>query len=929
MSVILPATALTPLTGGLAAKASASSMGTSAESLSFSEVFVLSLKTAPVGTKAGAATVITQTVEAVVAKAPEEPQAEGSYPADLLGAMVMALQTLDRAMPTAPAITTAARSKSAPTDPEGLTATQGSHHPAPETATTAPPIVSAMAAGAPQPVHPADLTPAPVAAPDAAPTRPATDTTPMPGHTPAAPSIAHPLPEAAIVSNTQSHTAQAPQSSGQKAMTSALHVPAKDDTSTSTAIEPAKGVITAAPVADLPDTASTAAASPVMASVTAFNSVAERITQPVRPATLTPLTPQASVAIPVAAPIAASVVSPVAAPAQFAADPAPLSAHTPVAKQATRNPPVTTVASSTPSPTVQTPQSSRQNTVPSALPMPATGENTTNPVAEPAKGEITAAPVTDLPGAASLVAPSPVMAPITAVDRMVDGFTQPVRPAAFTPFIPQAPVAVPVVAASEVSPAASHAQAAADAAPLSAHTAAAQPTARTPPEAAVVGSTSRHIPQAPQSSGQNTLRASAKDAPPTSPAIELAKGTITAAPVTGLPDTASPAATRSPATASPVMTPVTTFNRVADGLTQPVRPAGLTPLTPQALVAAPIAASVPAPAAAPTRPAANTTSVSIQTPVAQSTARTLPETSLGSSTGNQTTEIPATASAVPTGPALATATVMNGMAETLIRTVSLMAQKQATPLQPAASPVRPALVNDAPAEALATDGSTAPLLPNLDTTSSTEAASSFILSSNSDNLGHGDTFDNTANNIVNTGFLPQPGPTAPNPAAAATGLANTHPTDANVVQALLSPEVSSKEWRHALSQQVVHLKQSDQQVAELQLNPPGLGPLKVTLAMVDQQMQLMFVSAHAAVRAAVEAAVPQLRASLADTGISLGNTTVSADNQPQAAFAQSQQNASQQRRAYRQASQSTPASFNPGPASGRSQPSHGRVDTFA
>ena len=377
------------------------------------------------------------------------------------------------------------------------------------------------------------------------------------------------------------------------------------------------------------------------------------------------------------------------------------------------------------------------------------------------------------------------------------------------------------------------------------------------------------------------------------------------------------------------MTPVTTFNRVADGLTQPVRPAGLTPLTPQALVAAPIAASVPAPAAAPTRPAANTTSVSIQTPVAQSTARTLPETSLGSSTGNQTTEIPATASAVPTGPALATATVMNGMAETLIRTVSLMAQKQATPLQPAASPVRPALVNDAPAEALATDGSTAPLLPNLDTTSSTEAASSFILSSNSDNLGHGDTFDNTANNIVNTGFLPQPGPTAPNPAAAATGLANTHPTDANVVQALLSPEVSSKEWRHALSQQVVHLKQSDQQVAELQLNPPGLGPLKVTLAMVDQQMQLMFVSAHAAVRAAVEAAVPQLRASLADTGISLGNTTVSADNQPQAAFAQSQQNASQQRRAYRQASQSTPASFSPGPASGRSQPSHGRVDTFA
>ncbi|MFC5476000.1 flagellar hook-length control protein FliK, partial [Paraherbaspirillum soli] len=48
-------------------------------------------------------------------------------------------------------------------------------------------------------------------------------------------------------------------------------------------------------------------------------------------------------------------------------------------------------------------------------------------------------------------------------------------------------------------------------------------------------------------------------------------------------------------------------------------------------------------------------------------------------------------------------------------------------------------------------------------------------------------------------------------------------------------------------------------------------------------------SAHQSVRDAVEAALPQLRSTLADSGISLGNTSVSADTQQQqqqSAFAQ-------------------------------------------
>jgi len=109
---------------------------------------------------------------------------------------------------------------------------------------------------------------------------------------------------------------------------------------------------------------------------------------------------------------------------------------------------------------------------------------------------------------------------------------------------------------------------------------------------------------------------------------------------------------------------------------------------------------------------------------------------------------------------------------------------------------------------------------------------------------------------------------------------------------LLAPDVGSSEWGKALGQQVIHLSAADRQMAELQLNPPGLGPLKVTLSMSDQQMHAAFVSAHSSVRTAVEAALPQLRALLAESGISLGQTSVGAESQSQTAFANAQGDAS-------------------------------------
>ena len=154
----------------------------------------------------------------------------------------------------------------------------------------------------------------------------------------------------------------------------------------------------------------------------------------------------------------------------------------------------------------------------------------------------------------------------------------------------------------------------------------------------------------------------------------------------------------------------------------------------------------------------------------------------------------------------------------------------------------------------------------------------------------------------NSAFLINPGSAA---GAQATAAANSG-SDATPTRAVLSPEVGSQEWNKALGQHMVHMTSAGHQVTELQLNPPGLGPLKVTLDMNDHQMQLMFVSTHASVRAAVEAAMPQLRATLADSGISLGSTSVSAEHQPQAAFAQGQSAAQQQHRAYRSHSAAQP-----------------------
>ena len=117
----------------------------------------------------------------------------------------------------------------------------------------------------------------------------------------------------------------------------------------------------------------------------------------------------------------------------------------------------------------------------------------------------------------------------------------------------------------------------------------------------------------------------------------------------------------------------------------------------------------------------------------------------------------------------------------------------------------------------------------------------------------------------------------PNPAEVLKVSANSvlSPVTDNAKNYISTP-LGTEGWKNEFTQKISWMTTSQlDQVAELHLNPPDLGPLSVVLKISDNQATATFTSAHSAVREAVENAMPKLREILADNGITLGNTTVS------------------------------------------------------
>ena len=108
----------------------------------------------------------------------------------------------------------------------------------------------------------------------------------------------------------------------------------------------------------------------------------------------------------------------------------------------------------------------------------------------------------------------------------------------------------------------------------------------------------------------------------------------------------------------------------------------------------------------------------------------------------------------------------------------------------------------------------------------------------------------------------------------APGSAANAPTP---LQAALAAQVGTPAWNTELGQQIVWMVGDQQQVAEIHVNPPNLGPLDIKLTIDGAQTTALFSSPHSEVREAVEAALPRLREVLADSGIMLGNASVTAD----------------------------------------------------
>ncbi len=134
--------------------------------------------------------------------------------------------------------------------------------------------------------------------------------------------------------------------------------------------------------------------------------------------------------------------------------------------------------------------------------------------------------------------------------------------------------------------------------------------------------------------------------------------------------------------------------------------------------------------------------------------------------------------------------------------------------------------------------------------------------------------------------------------AAPSATVSSTPTTTSLVNAPSVPQLNAQlgtpEWQQQLGQQVMMFNRQGLQTAELRLNPQDLGSIQIRMKIEDGQAQMHFVSGHSGVRAALEAAMPQLRTSLADSGINLSQSNVSSDNsqwqqQQQQAFQQSGQ----------------------------------------
>lgn len=102
------------------------------------------------------------------------------------------------------------------------------------------------------------------------------------------------------------------------------------------------------------------------------------------------------------------------------------------------------------------------------------------------------------------------------------------------------------------------------------------------------------------------------------------------------------------------------------------------------------------------------------------------------------------------------------------------------------------------------------------------------------------------------------------------------PTSSVTLPELLETlDLRQNNWGRVLGQQLNWLVNNQMQEAEIRVNPPELGPLAIRMSLHQNQTNITFFCHEAAVREAIENALPRLREMLDSQGIYLNQAQVS------------------------------------------------------
>jgi flagellar hook-length control protein FliK len=95
---------------------------------------------------------------------------------------------------------------------------------------------------------------------------------------------------------------------------------------------------------------------------------------------------------------------------------------------------------------------------------------------------------------------------------------------------------------------------------------------------------------------------------------------------------------------------------------------------------------------------------------------------------------------------------------------------------------------------------------------------------------------------------------------------------------LVPTHVESPAWSKDFGQHVIRLAVDGQPAAEIHLNPPNLGPIRVSIDIKGQEAMLQFVAEHPQTREALENALPRLREMFAAGSLTLAGAHVSSES---------------------------------------------------